>query len=36
MDQRLAEIGRALDLPIVDHVILSPEGYFSFVDEGEL
>lgn len=32
----LAEIGRALDFPIVDHVILSTEGYFSFADEGEL
>lgn len=32
----LVEIGRALDLPIVDHIILSPEGYFSFADGGEL
>lgn len=36
LTRRLVEIGRALDLPIVDHVILSPEGYFSFADEGEL
>ncbi|MFN3759534.1 MAG: JAB domain-containing protein [Algoriphagus aquaeductus] len=36
LTKRLVEIGRALDLPIVDHVILSPEGYFSFADEGEL
>jgi DNA repair protein RadC len=36
LTRRLVEIGRALDLPIVDHVILGPEGYFSFADEGEL
>ncbi|WP_394335860.1 hypothetical protein [Algoriphagus litoralis] len=39
MDKRLTrrvEIDRALDLPIVDHIILSPEGHFSFADEGEL
>ena len=36
LTRRLVEIGRALDLPIVDHVILSSEGYFSFADEGEL
>ena len=36
LTRRLVEIGRAFDLPIVDHVILSSEGYFSFADEGEL
>jgi DNA repair protein RadC len=36
LTRRLVEIGRALDLPIVDHVILGSEGYFSFADEGEL
>jgi DNA repair protein RadC len=36
LTRRLVEIGRALDLPVVDHVILSSEGYFSFADEGEL
>lgn len=36
LTRRLVEIGRALDLPIVDHVILTAEGYFSFADEGEL
>lgn len=36
LTKRLVEIGKALDLPVLDHIILSPEGYFSFADEGEL
>lgn len=36
LTRRLVEIGRALDLPIVDHIIIGSEGYFSFADEGEL
>lgn len=36
LTKRLVEIGRALDLPVVDHIILGPEGYYSFADEGEL
>lgn len=36
LTKRLVEIGRALDLPVVDHIILTSEGYFSFADEGEL
>ena len=33
---RLVEIGKALDLPVLDHVIVTEEGYYSFADEGEL
>ncbi|WP_297337076.1 JAB domain-containing protein [Algoriphagus sp.] len=33
LTKRLVEIGKALDLPILDHVIVTPEGYYSFADE---
>jgi DNA repair protein RadC len=36
LTKRLVEIGRLLDLPILDHIILSSEGYYSFADEGKL
>ena len=36
LTKRLVEIGRALDLPLLDHVIVTPEGYYSFADEGGL
>jgi len=33
--KRLVEAGRLLDLPILDHLILTADnGYFSFADEG--
>ena len=35
MTRRLVEIGKALDLPVLDHVIVTAEGYYSFADEGE-
>ena len=28
------EAGRFLDLPVIDHVIVSKDSYFSFADEG--
>ncbi|TXE04773.1 RadC family protein [Algoriphagus aquimarinus] len=36
MTRRLVEIGKALDLPVLDHVIVTADGYYSFADEGEL
>ncbi len=33
---KLAEGARLLDLRILDHIIVSEEGYFSFADEGML
>ncbi len=33
---KLVEIGKALDLPVLDHIIVTVEGYYSFADEGEL
>ncbi|SFU14229.1 DNA repair protein RadC [Algoriphagus locisalis] len=32
----LVNIGKALDLPILDHLIVTEDGYYSFADEGEL
>ncbi len=36
LTRRLVEIGRELDLPVLDHVIVTVDGYYSFADEGEL
>src|SRR5690606_32337877 len=36
LTKRLVQIGRLLDLPILDHIILTSEGYYSFADEGKL
>lgn len=36
LTERLVKIGRELDLPILDHVIFTDLGYFSFADEGIL
>lgn len=34
--RKLVEIGRILDIAILDHLIVTPDSYFSFADEGEL
>jgi DNA repair protein RadC len=31
---RLREAGRVLEINVLDHLIISPEGYFSFTDDG--
>ncbi|MEB2777766.1 DNA repair protein RadC [Algoriphagus sp. D3-2-R+10] len=36
LTQRLVKIGRELDLPVLDHVIFTDVGYFSFADDGIL
>jgi DNA repair protein RadC len=33
---KLKKAGRYLDITILDHVILSKRGYYSFVDEGQM
>jgi DNA repair protein RadC len=33
---KLVNAGRALDLPVLDHIILVEHGYYSFSDEGDL
>ncbi|HZX74283.1 MAG TPA: JAB domain-containing protein [Cyclobacteriaceae bacterium] len=34
LTKRVKEAGRFLEIPLLDHVILTSEGYFSFADEG--
>jgi len=36
LTDRMVKIGRELDLPVLDHVIYTDDGYFSFADEGIL
>jgi DNA repair protein RadC len=36
LTRRLVQVGRLLDLPILDHIIITSEGYYSFADEGRL
>tara|TARA_R110002051_G_C8606377_1_gene481205 strand:- start:41 stop:250 length:210 start_codon:yes stop_codon:yes gene_type:complete len=36
MTRRLVEIGKVLDLPVLDHIIVTADGDYSFADEGEL
>lgn len=34
LTRKIKEAGRALDIPIIDHLIITSESYFSFADEG--
>jgi len=34
--RKLRDAGIWLDLPVLDHLIISSEGYYSFADEGLL
>jgi len=34
LTRKLKEAGVILDLPVLDHLIVSSEGYYSFADEG--
>ena len=36
LTRKLKEAGRMLDLPILDHLIFTDSGYYSFADEGIL
>jgi DNA repair protein RadC len=36
LTRKIREAGKYLELPILDHVIVTPEGYYSFADEGIL
>ncbi|MFZ4751909.1 MAG: JAB domain-containing protein [Chitinophagaceae bacterium] len=36
LTQKLKQAGEFLDLKILDHIILTKEGYYSFADEGSL
>jgi DNA repair protein RadC len=32
--KKLAEAGKVLDIPVLDHIIIGENRYFSFADEG--
>jgi DNA repair protein RadC len=34
LTRRLRKAGEVLDLPLLDHLIVSERGYYSFTDEG--
>lgn len=36
LTQKIKEGGKFLDLPVLDHLIITSEGYYSFADEGVL
>jgi DNA repair protein RadC len=36
LTKRLREFGNLIDLPVLDHLIFTDNGYFSFSDEGQL
>jgi len=36
LTQRLTEGGKVLDITFQDHLIITPESYYSFADEGRL
>ncbi|WP_336126842.1 JAB domain-containing protein [Mesoflavibacter sp. CH_XMU1422-2] len=36
LTQKLKEAGSYLDVKVLDHIILSREGYYSFVDESQI
>jgi len=34
--RKLVEIGKMMDMPILDHIIMTEEGYYSFANQGKL
>ena len=34
--RKVVQAGHLLDIPVLDHVIITTEGYYSFADEGAL
>ncbi len=36
LTQRVKQAGSILDIPVLDHMIMTVEGYYSFADEGDL
>jgi DNA repair protein RadC len=36
LTRKLKDAGLMLDLPVLDHLIVSSEGFYSFADEGLL
>ncbi|GGF50693.1 JAB domain-containing protein [Echinicola rosea] len=36
LTERVVKLGKLMELPILDHIIVTSEGYYSFADEGGL
>ncbi|MEA5426395.1 JAB domain-containing protein [Arcicella lustrica] len=36
MTRRMVKAGQILDLPVVDHLIVTPHGYYSFSENGHI
>lgn len=36
LTQKLAEAGKVLEITLLDHLVVTSEGYYSFADEGRL
>ena len=36
LTKRVKEAGKLMEIPLLDHFILTAEGYYSFTDEGVL
>ncbi|HMP93675.1 MAG TPA: JAB domain-containing protein, partial [Phnomibacter sp.] len=36
LTERLKQAAKLLDIEVIDHIIVSQEGYYSFADEGAL
>jgi DNA repair protein RadC len=36
LTRKMREAGKILDIPLLDHLIISERGYYSFADEGVL
>ncbi|RRJ90771.1 JAB domain-containing protein [Flavobacterium macacae] len=34
--RKVSQAGKLLDIAVLDHLIISPEGYYSFADQGAL
>lgn len=36
LTQKMTQAGKVLDISVLDHLIMTDEGYYSFADEGKL
>ncbi|UCS92245.1 JAB domain-containing protein [Echinicola marina] len=36
LTEKMVKAGKLLELPVLDHIIITTEGYYSFADEGGL
>jgi DNA repair protein RadC len=36
LTKKIKEVGKFLDIQLLDHLIITPEGYYSFADEAVL